>query len=143
MICAYCGSDGETTFDHVIARSAGGSDHHSNGVPACLDCNMHKGTRPAVVAPCGRLTWTPGKCVNPSCAACPDKPVATLFTFAEAAGEEVELVETAAALMALTARRAELIGALHVRGASLRQIGALAGLTAPGIAKILQRQKDS
>lgn len=34
MICAYCGLDGETTFDHVIPRSAGGSDHYSNAAEA-------------------------------------------------------------------------------------------------------------
>ncbi len=139
MICAYCGLDGPTTFDHVVPRSAGGSAHYSNGVAACLDCNRRKNARPAMVAPCGRLTWLPGKCVHHACQTCPSEPTPTLFNVREIDGDELALVEAAAAIKAATARRDELICVLRERGASLRQIASLADLSHQSIVNVMTR----
>lgn len=43
--CAYCGSDGELTKDHVVPISRGGRHAVGNIVPACWQCNMSKGTK--------------------------------------------------------------------------------------------------
>lgn len=43
--CQYCGeefSDGELTYDHVIARSRGGKTEWTNIVSACVACNKTK-----------------------------------------------------------------------------------------------------
>ncbi len=48
--CAYCGkralSIWKITIDHVIPRSAGGSDDDENLVAACKSCNYRKSDRP-------------------------------------------------------------------------------------------------
>lgn len=46
--CAYCGTDGPMTKDHVIPISRGGTDNASNVVPACKSCNSSKGNKTAV-----------------------------------------------------------------------------------------------
>lgn len=46
--CAYCGAPG-TTNDHIVPRSEGGSEGHSNIARACLDCNMKKGSTPLLL----------------------------------------------------------------------------------------------
>jgi hypothetical protein len=46
--CTYCGektSPGNFHRDHIIPRSRGGDGAESNRVPACADCNIHKGAR--------------------------------------------------------------------------------------------------
>jgi 5-methylcytosine-specific restriction endonuclease McrA len=43
--CVYCGSSQQLTIDHVIPRSAGGSDNWENLVTACRSCNTRKGNR--------------------------------------------------------------------------------------------------
>jgi len=43
--CAYCGTTGELTFDHVIPRSKGGRTSWTNIVAACSPCNLRKGGR--------------------------------------------------------------------------------------------------
>lgn len=43
--CAYCGSAGKMTRDHVVPLSRGGSDDIDNIVPACPTCNSSKGDR--------------------------------------------------------------------------------------------------
>ncbi|WP_284677328.1 HNH endonuclease [Streptomyces sp. Tu10] len=45
--CVYCGARSQT-MDHVIPFSAGGTDHLSNLVPACYDCNRRKSDRTPV-----------------------------------------------------------------------------------------------
>ena len=44
-ICHYCGAPANTV-DHVIPRSAGGTDHPQNLVAACQPCNRSKGAKP-------------------------------------------------------------------------------------------------
>lgn len=48
-LCAYCGERVATTRDHVVPLARGGKDEAANVVPACLPCNVRKGTR----------TWEP------------------------------------------------------------------------------------
>ena len=45
-LCAYCGTAGPLTVDHVLALSAGGLDEAGNIAPACRSCNSGKWTRP-------------------------------------------------------------------------------------------------
>jgi 5-methylcytosine-specific restriction endonuclease McrA len=47
--CAYCERVMATTWDHVVPIARGGKHEASNIVPACLRCNMTKGTQ----------TWEP------------------------------------------------------------------------------------
>ena len=45
--CWYCGRElnaTNTTFDHVIPQSKGGSNSESNKVACCRSCNTSKGT---------------------------------------------------------------------------------------------------
>jgi hypothetical protein len=45
--CAYCGckiNPVAFTIDHVIPRSAGGTNHTDNLLPACKSCNLAKGS---------------------------------------------------------------------------------------------------
>lgn len=44
--CAYCGSPGRLTDDHVLPLSAGGLDEAANIVPACARCNGSKHAKP-------------------------------------------------------------------------------------------------
>lgn len=43
--CAYCLSPDNLTVDHVIPRHAGGTNHESNLVTACVSCNSAKAGR--------------------------------------------------------------------------------------------------
>lgn len=53
-LCAYCKCDmtlrwgfpNTVTRDHIVARSAGGSDDDANLVGACMECNWRKGAMP-------------------------------------------------------------------------------------------------
>lgn len=52
--CRYCGRNSEEVtleVDHIIARSKGGSDDHSNLVTACFDCNRGKSAMDLLSAP--------------------------------------------------------------------------------------------
>jgi hypothetical protein len=46
--CAYCGKppidDSSLTIDHVKPRCRGGEDRRSNVIPACVSCNLDKGS---------------------------------------------------------------------------------------------------
>lgn len=42
-LCAYCGTDGPMTMDHVVPLSRGGHHVAGNVVPACRSCNSAKG----------------------------------------------------------------------------------------------------
>jgi 5-methylcytosine-specific restriction endonuclease McrA len=44
-LCAYCGTTGASTVDHVLPRSRGGASSWLNTVAACLDCNHRKRDR--------------------------------------------------------------------------------------------------
>lgn len=41
--CQYCGSKKDLTCDHVVPRTRGGTNHHSNLKTACRSCNSKKG----------------------------------------------------------------------------------------------------
>jgi 5-methylcytosine-specific restriction endonuclease McrA len=41
--CAYCGSKGDMTIDHVVPLSRGGRHCIANLLPACERCNANKG----------------------------------------------------------------------------------------------------
>ena len=43
--CAYCGSAGRLTLDHVVPRSRGGDSVWENVVTSCAPCNLRKGNR--------------------------------------------------------------------------------------------------
>jgi 5-methylcytosine-specific restriction endonuclease McrA len=43
--CHYCGTQTTLTMDHVIPLSKGGKHIKENIVPACLPCNLKKGTK--------------------------------------------------------------------------------------------------
>ena len=43
--CAKCGSQSELQFDHVIAHTHGGGDHHENLQILCRRCNLAKSDR--------------------------------------------------------------------------------------------------
>ena len=43
--CAYCGSTGRLTLDHVVPRSRGGDSVWENVVTSCAPCNLRKGNR--------------------------------------------------------------------------------------------------
>jgi hypothetical protein len=47
--CAYCGSVGKLSLDHLIPRIAGGQDSGDNVVWACRSCNSSKGGRDLLV----------------------------------------------------------------------------------------------
>lgn len=44
--CAYCGTKGKLTVDHVLALTTGGLDEALNVVPACHSCNPSKQAKP-------------------------------------------------------------------------------------------------
>lgn len=54
-ICPYCtrwagdGTELSLQSDHVQPRSRGGSNHHSNRVPVCHECNSRKGNKPFLI----------------------------------------------------------------------------------------------
>jgi 5-methylcytosine-specific restriction endonuclease McrA len=43
--CAYCGSAGRLTLDHVVPRSRGGDSVWENVVTSCAPCNLRKGDK--------------------------------------------------------------------------------------------------
>lgn len=43
--CAYCGTPGGTSVDHVVPLSRGGRHSIGNVLPACKPCNSSKGNR--------------------------------------------------------------------------------------------------
>ena len=43
--CAYCSSEQDLSWDHLIPTSKGGPNTISNHVPACRGCNSSKGDR--------------------------------------------------------------------------------------------------
>lgn len=43
--CAYCGSTGPLSIDHVLPRARGGADESDNVVWACRSCNSSKGPK--------------------------------------------------------------------------------------------------
>ena len=43
--CAYCGSSGRLTLDHVVPRSRGGDSVWENVVTSCAPCNLRTGNR--------------------------------------------------------------------------------------------------
>ena len=43
--CAYCGSNKDLTMDHVVPLYRGGRHSIGNLVPACMSCNISKGTK--------------------------------------------------------------------------------------------------
>lgn len=47
--CVYCDSTDNLTIDHVVAITAGGTDHVSNLVTCCRPCNELFGAMPAGV----------------------------------------------------------------------------------------------
>jgi 5-methylcytosine-specific restriction endonuclease McrA len=53
--CAYCGSPGKLTVDHLVALKSGGSNSIENLVPACKSCNSSKGTAPVAAWLAGRI----------------------------------------------------------------------------------------
>lgn len=56
MRCAYCGKKkASLTQDHVVPLARGGGTIPHNIVPACLPCNVKKGTRPPNILPALRL----------------------------------------------------------------------------------------
>lgn len=61
--CIYCGTEEDTTFDHLIPLSKGGPDTISNQVPACRSCNSSKGSRDVIEwfgdrdEPIPRIVW--------------------------------------------------------------------------------------
>ncbi len=56
--CAYCGENGDRlTMDHVTPIISGGPPEIDNIVPACLSCNMSKGTK--LVEEWGRIRSLP------------------------------------------------------------------------------------
>jgi 5-methylcytosine-specific restriction endonuclease McrA len=46
MCCAYCGTVGKMTVDHVLPLVAGGLDEPANVIPACSLCNCSKRDKP-------------------------------------------------------------------------------------------------
>jgi 5-methylcytosine-specific restriction endonuclease McrA len=52
--CAYCGCDlkhaapADITLDHLLPRSAGGTNESTNLVTACRSCNSSRGAKPWV-----------------------------------------------------------------------------------------------
>lgn len=40
--CAYCGTDGELSRDHIVPITGGGGDVPENIIPACGSCNSRK-----------------------------------------------------------------------------------------------------
>ena len=44
-VCLYCGSESETTFDHVISVDSGGEHSMDNMVPVCQSCNSSKSNK--------------------------------------------------------------------------------------------------
>ena len=50
--CLYCGTDlrqaapADVTLDHLLPRSAGGSNEATNLVTACRSCNSSRGAKP-------------------------------------------------------------------------------------------------
>lgn len=44
-MCAYCGSSGKMTIDHVVPLSRGGTHAIGNLLPACQPCNFSKHTK--------------------------------------------------------------------------------------------------
>jgi len=53
--CAYCGTVGKMTMDHVVPLSKGGAHEPFNVVPACTSCNCRKRTGPPSTLPTVRL----------------------------------------------------------------------------------------
>lgn len=43
--CAYCRSEA-TCMDHIVPVAHGGTNHHTNLLPACTRCNSSKGAKP-------------------------------------------------------------------------------------------------
>ena len=44
-VCQYCGAEGATHVDHVVAKVHGGGDEMSNLVSSCAPCNLKKGKK--------------------------------------------------------------------------------------------------
>lgn len=48
---------GTVSIDHVIPRSKGGSDDIRNLRPACLACNVKRGTKPTLIPLATSTKW--------------------------------------------------------------------------------------
>jgi 5-methylcytosine-specific restriction protein A len=57
--CQYCGAGGELVVDHIVCRSAGGSDADENLVAACKSCNEAKRKREAAAGKGQIITMMP------------------------------------------------------------------------------------
>ena len=44
--CYYCGAQEKITIDHIQAKSEGGTNHKTNMVACCYDCNQAKSNIP-------------------------------------------------------------------------------------------------
>lgn len=44
--CVWCGAREHLTLDHLLPRSHGGSNHHTNLFTACMRCNRERGNEP-------------------------------------------------------------------------------------------------
>lgn len=58
-MCAYCGINKATTWDHLVPRTKGGLTVEGNLVPACIPCNSSKGDSEV-------LNWLQSKQITPS-----------------------------------------------------------------------------
>ncbi len=62
--CSYCGKfSRELTWDHMTPLSRGGKDTPSNMTPACLPCNLAKGSLTAEEFLASRMAHQPGPTV--------------------------------------------------------------------------------
>ena len=52
--CAYCGSEGNLSQDHIIPISLGGYHVRTNVAPACLSCNLSKSNKEMIAWYCGQ-----------------------------------------------------------------------------------------
>ena len=48
---------GQVSIDHVIPRSEGGTDDIENLRPACLACNVKRGTKPTLIPLATSTKW--------------------------------------------------------------------------------------
>lgn len=120
--CDYCGVEGPTHREHMIAKANGGTDDPANIARACQRCNSRKGTQTGRWLSCGRASWVGDNCIDVRCLPCAPAQLRHEARF-------LELTHTGLMHRWVDRQWREAIRDAVAKGGTLREVGALAGIS--------------